>query len=114
MPPSHPPPSFQNLVGILKHKPKVVIKERKSKQAPPAIYHSKPTFDSVLIFYKMNVEKRIISMSSFLLKCPRARIMEGVLAEVFLSSVTLDHCAVCSCAIIKGSLYLEGYPLSQL
>jgi hypothetical protein len=35
-----------------------------------------------------------ISMSSFPSKCPRAEIIEGVLAEVFLSSVTLDHCAV--------------------
>lgn len=70
-----------------------------------------PTFGSILILYKMKVGKRIISMSSFTLKCPRAEIIEGVLAEVFLSSVTLDHCAVCSCAIIKGSLCLEGYPL---
>lgn len=93
-----PPPSsslFSNIIDILKHKTKVVIKERKSKQAFfPSIYHSKSTFDSVLLFYKMNVGKRIISMSSFPSKCPRAEIIEGVLAEVFLSSVTLDHCAV--------------------
>lgn len=73
-----------------------------------------PTFGSILILYKMKVAKRIISMSSFTLKCPRAEIIEGVLAEIFLSSVTLDHCAVCSCAIIKSSLCLEGYPPSQL
>lgn len=107
---THPVPAFQNLFGILKHKPKVVIKERKSKQTPLTIYFSKPTFGSILILYKMNVEKRIILMSSFTSKCPRAEIIEGVLAEVFLSSVTLDHCAVCSCAIIKGSLCLEGHP----
>lgn len=50
-------------------------------------------------------------MSSFTLKYPRGKIIEGVLAEVFLSSVTLDHCAVCSCAIIKGSLCLKDTPL---
>lgn len=59
----------------------------------------------------MNVGKGIISMSSFPSKCPRGEIIEGVFAEVFLSLVTLDHCSVCSCAIIKGSLCLEGHPV---
>lgn len=53
-------------------------------------------------------------MSSFPLKCPRAEIIEGVLAEVFLSSVTLDHCRFEAALSLRALHVWKNTPPPQL